>query len=126
MFSKKNIACASTEQKETLKKTGRRAGIDDTPSSSESEQPAAKKGKAKKRGKAKTPDVAFDFDKKAYPPSVIDISSNTTVNETASKENEKECKNDESAPKAISNSEKVAIPVKATASWQVERRASES
>ena len=61
--------------------------------------------------------------------SIIDISSNTTVNETApkgtagqgeqKKEKEIECTIEESAPKATSNPVNVAIPVKATTSWQV-------
>ena len=68
VFPKRDIAGASTEQKETLKRTGRRARIDHTPFSSESEQPAAKKGKAKKREKAKVPDMTNDFDEGASPP----------------------------------------------------------
>ena len=76
-FSKQDIASTSTEQTKVLKKVGRRAQINDTSTSSEPEQPAPKKGKVTKRGEAKTPEVAIEFEKER-PPSIIDISSNTT------------------------------------------------
>ena len=64
-FFKKRHCKRINRAKGDVKKTGRRVRIDDMPSSSESEQPAAKKGKAKKRGKAKTPEVTIDFDEGA-------------------------------------------------------------
>ena len=69
-----------------LKKVGRRATINETSSSSEPEQPAPKKGKKnQKQGKAKTPEVAIECDEEK-PPSLIDISSNTTQNVNPTKE----------------------------------------
>ena len=123
IFSKRDIASTSVEQKNVLKKVGRRATINETSSSSEPEQPAPKKGKTQKQEKAKTPEVAIEFDEE-MPPSVIDISSNTTENENPTQEPTKEisCKTESGAPKETNKPEKVAIPVKATTSLTGEYR----
>ena len=63
---------------------GRSARIDESSSSSKREQPAAKKGKAKKGGKAQTPELAHDLEDAR--PSILDISSNTTETETVPQE----------------------------------------
>ena len=75
VIPERDIAYASTEQKDRLKKTGRKARKDGTPSSSESRKPAAKKGYTKKWGKPKTPDVAIEFDEGV--PSLLLISRQT-------------------------------------------------
>ena len=54
VFSKQDFACASREQKEKFKKSGIRAGIDESSCSREIEKPAAKKGNVKKWESAKT------------------------------------------------------------------------
>ena len=109
-----------------LKKVGRRATINDTSKSSEPEQPAPKKGKTQKQGDAKTPEVAIEFDEER-PTSFIDISSSTTEKEIPTEEPTKEirCKTENDAPKETNKPEKVAIPVKATTSWQIDRRVSD-
>ena len=75
----------STEQNKMFKKMGRRARVDETPSSSETEQTAAKKGKSKKWGKQKPQNWPLNSMKKR-PSSTIDNLSNTTENETVPQE----------------------------------------
>ena len=96
------------------------------PVQNEPEQPATKKGKTQKQGKAKTTGVAIEFDEEKRP-SVIGISSNTTENENPTEEPTKDlsCKTESDAPKETNISEKVAFSVKATTSWQIDRRVSE-
>ena len=125
IFSRRDITSTSAEQK-VLKKVARRATIIETSSSSEPEQSAPKKRKTQKQRKTKTPEVAIEFDEEK-PPSFIDISSNTTENESSTKEqtNGISCKTESDAPKETNKPEKVAIPVKASKSWQIDRRVSE-
>ena len=89
IFSKRDIASTSTEQKKVLKKVTKRAKINETSSSSEPEQSAHKKGKTQKQGTTKTPEIAIEFDEE-MPPSIIDISSTTTENESSTKEQSKD------------------------------------
>ena len=126
-LSKRDIASTSTEQTTLLKKVGRRAQINDTPSSSKSEQPSPKKGKTTKGRKVKTPEVAIEFEEER-PPSIIDISSNTTEGEAQPKESDNQGKTQEkkesNAPSETTKTEKETVPVKATTSWSTEKRAS--
>ena len=128
IFSKRDIASTSTEQTKVFKKVGRRAQIKDTSSSSEPEQSAPKKGKIAKRGEAKSLEVAIEFEEER-PPSIIDISSNTTESEVqprdSANQGEMQCKRDNNAPDETKKVEKEDVPVKATASWQIEKRSSE-
>ena len=111
-----------------LKKVGRHAQINDTSSSSEPEQPAPKKGKITKRGEAKTPEVAIEFEEER-PPSIIDVSSNTTESEVQPRDpanqGEMQYKTENKAPGEKKRVEKETVPVKATTSWQIEKRSSE-
>ena len=77
--------------------------------------------KTQEQGEAKTPEVAIEFDE-GRPPS-----SNTTENEIPTKESTKEirCKTEDDAPKELNKPKNVAIPVKTTTSWQIDRRVSE-
>ena len=61
------------------------------------------------------------------PPSIIDISSTTTENESSTKEQSKDAdvKKENYAPKESNKPEKVTIPIKATTAWQMDRRVSE-
>ena len=126
IFSKRDIASTSSEQKKVLKKAAKRATINETSSSSESEQSAHKKGKTQKQGTTKTPEFAIEFDEE-MPPSIIDISSTTTENESSTKEQPKDAdvKKENYAPKENNKPEKVTIPIKATTVWQMDRRVSE-
>ena len=126
IFSKRDIASTSTEQKKVLKKMAKRATINETSSSSEPEQPAHKKEKTQKQGTTQPPEIAIEFDEE-MPPSIIDISSTTTENESSTKEQSKDTyyKKESDATKESNKPEKVAIPVKATTSWQIDRRVSE-
>ena len=67
IFSKRDIASTSTEQKKVLKKAAKRATINETSSSSEPEQSAHKKGKTQKQGTTKTPEFAIEFDEEMPP-----------------------------------------------------------
>ena len=128
IFSKRDIASTSTEQTKVLKNVGRRVQINDTSSSSEPEQPAPKKRKVTKRGEAKTPEVAIEFEEER-PPSIIDISSNTTESEVQPKDPANhggmQYKTESKAPGEKKRVEKETVPVKATTSWQFEKRSSE-
>ena len=92
------------------------------------EQPAPKKGKTAKRGEAKTPEVVIEFEEER-PPSIIDISSNTTESEVRPKDSanqgKMQYKKENNAPDEKKKVEKEAVPVKATTSWQLEKRSSE-
>ena len=71
VFSKRDIACASTGQTKTIKKSGRRAGIDDA-QLERIRATTRQERKGEEAGKAKTPDVAIDFDEEApNPPSLL-------------------------------------------------------
>ena len=126
-FSKRNEAQASKEQKKKLNRLGKRAVIEESSSSSETEIPIKKEGKPTKWEKPATPEFAFDLENEA-PSSIIDISSNTTGNDEAPKTaqnvevtNEGMVK-EEIGPKPSNCPEKPVIPVKATLSWQIEKR----
>ena len=69
--------------------------------------------------------MAFDLENEANP-SIIEISSNTTVSEEAPKNSQSEEAHkgvkEENAPKESSCPEKPALPVKVTVAWQIEKK----
>ena len=71
-----------------------------------------------KWGKAPTPEMAFDLENETQP-SIIDITSTIETNEKAPKEatppKQEEASKEETGPYD-------AIPIKATTSWQVEKK----
>ena len=128
-FSKQDIMQASKQQKEKFKKAGKRAIIEDSSSSSESKGTTKRKGKKTKQGKSPllglsakweklpTPELAFDLQNKTQP-SIIDISSTAD-----SKDNAEEVipPKQQDSPK-VEKGENETIPIKATSSWQVEKK----
>ena len=125
--SQKEKAQASKEQKEKLNRLGKRAVIEESSSSSETEIPIKKERKPTKWEKPATPEFAFDLENEA-PSSIIDISSNTTgIDEAPKTAQNEEVTNEgklkeENGPKPSNCPEKPVIPVKATLSWQMEKR----
>ena len=129
VFSKRDVVQASKEQKKKFKKAGKRAIIEDSSSSSESEGTTKRKGKKAKQEKASprglsvkweklpTQDLAFDLETEKQP-SIIDISSTTDSKGST----------DEVPPpkqevaKTAEKEESETIPIKATSSWQMEKK----
>ena len=124
IYSKRDVVKASKQQKEVFKRGGKRAIIDESSTSSELELPAKKKGPAVKWGKTTSPELAFDSETEANP-SIIEISSNTTVNGEESKGPQSETAPEEvkkeNAPKEDNRTKQQAIPLKATVEWQKEK-----
>ena len=105
---------ASKEQKK-IQEIGKTVVIEESPSSSEIETPAKKKGKATSWVKPAVPELAFDL-KSEVPPSIIDISSNTTENG----ESPKAAQNAEVTIEENAKEENVSKASKATA-WKSQR-----
>ena len=75
-FSKRDLACASSSQKDNFKNTSKRQSIlSESTSTSEGEEPVRKQ--KKKNETARNPELAIDLENEIRP-NIIEISSGTT------------------------------------------------
>ena len=121
-LSKRDVAVATTEQKQKLPKSGRRRTtiVKSSTSSSETEE-LLKRKPLKKKSRQVPEQIAFDFEEESRPP-VIDISSTTTG---AGEENSEGVKQEgqqarKEGTEQIPQTEQ--IPLKASTSLKVDRK----
>ena len=127
-YAKRDLAPATSEQKEKFQKTNepekkkkKRAINESTSESDITENRTEKKKKQKKTKPRLTAEFEIDNEEEVRPP-VIDLTASTSTEESNKNKGEEQKRTPDEKPEIVQNPEKVSCPIKATAKWEREEK----